>query len=64
MSNTMKTLAVPRCRPQPWSAHATTASAASKENATGVRLPVQKMIAQQAPHTCAATSVTDYQGNA
>ncbi len=64
MSNTVKTLAVASAVAAALAAHATTASAQSKEKCYGVTLAGQNDCAAGPGTTCAGTSTVDYQGNA
>ena len=64
MSNTVKALAVAGAVTAALSAHATTASAQSKEKCYGVSLAGQNDCAAGPGTTCAGTSTVDYQGNA
>lgn len=64
MSNTVKTLAVVGAVAAALSAHATTASAQSKEKCYGISLAGQNDCAAGPGTTCAGTSTVDYQGNA
>ena len=63
MSTTMKTLAVASAVAAALSAHATAASAQSKEKCFGVALAGQNDCAAGPGTTCAGTSKVDYQGN-
>lgn len=64
MSTTLKTLAVASAVAAALSAHATTASAQSKEKCFGVSLAGKNDCAAGPGTTCAGTSTVDYQGNA
>jgi uncharacterized membrane protein len=64
MSNTLKTVAVAGAMAAALTAHATSATAMSKEKCFGVALAGQNDCAAGAGTTCAGTSTVDYQGNA
>ena len=64
MTNTMKTLAVASAVAAALTAHANTASAASKVKCFGVALAGQNGCAAGPGTSCAGTSLIDFQGNA
>lgn len=64
MSTTLKTLAVAGAVAASFAAHATTATAMSKEKCYGVSLAGGNDCAAGEGTTCKGTSTVDYQGNA